>query len=146
MGKLLNSVSSHAEENDYSFNASKSIVLARVSCRPLTLSGQPLPQQESFKYLGVQFRLNGIADSLQYQMLIDRTKKATQVTWCGLLRYLPLERRMALFKVLIRSRFEYGLALLPAKKGKLTKLDSWVHVALTKLLRVGSCVSKLGVR
>ena len=146
MGELLNAVNSHAVENDYSFNITKSVVLARDSCQPLVLNGQLLPHQEVFKYLGVQFRLYGIDSGSHYQMLVDRAKRGSQESWWGLLRYVPLKRRAALFKAVIRSRFEYGLSLLPSKRVKSTKLDSWVYAALTKLLRVGRNVSKLGVR
>ena len=79
-------------------------------------------------------------------MLVNNAKKATQVTWWGYLRYLPLKRKVAMFKALVRSRYEYGLGLLPTKKGLLTKLDSETHVGLTRMMRMPITVSKLGVR
>ena len=71
MEELLNAVNSHAKANDNSFNTTKSVVLARAPGQPLVLNGQLLPHQESFEYLGVQFRMYCINSGLHYQMLVD---------------------------------------------------------------------------
>jgi len=117
---LLNIATSWADTHSMRFNIRKCGLL--VSRRqavngmisPLFLHNLPIPQVQSYKYLGVIISRTGVNYSAQAEMLSSRVQKQINAmmwvsdTWCPRIWY-------NIFKVILSPTLEYSLPLIYAE-------------------------------
>lgn len=97
-------------------NETKSVqttfTLRRETCPPVTLNGEPIPQQDNVKYLGIHLdrRLTWKTHIMKKRMQLGL--KFRQMYWLiGRTSSLSLENKLLLYKTIIKPIWTYGLQL-----------------------------------
>jgi hypothetical protein len=144
MRRLLAVCESHSLANNYRFNPRKCETFSPADS--YQLYGTFLPHCDSFKYLGIWFDSQGIDWNTHISKMIVRAKEAAfffKAIGCN--GYGMGERtKTNIYKLFIRSRMEYGLAIMPRTQSLLTLWDRAQDSIMRIIFSVGpntSCAS-----
>lgn len=136
---LVDASNVHAFENRFQFNVQKCVV---TSSQPLCIKigSLQVPQQDSFRYLGVEldprsgictkdFVDRRIRDSINACYLLSRIGMN-----CG---GLSMPASALLYKCFVRSKLEASLCILPLNKSHVSRIESAQQRMLSIILGVG---------
>lgn len=133
----LNAASRHAEDNNYKFNAAKTVILTNNSFN-FKMDGEEITCSKTFEYLGITFNIKGIDSKSHLEKLYKRMLSLKCINIFGFNDYgLPFKSRIIIYKSIIRPVMEYGLNICRFNKSQIKKLESIQNHFMTKLLSVG---------
>jgi hypothetical protein len=120
-------------KNNMEFAPAKCVYMGPSADPRLTLYGEQVPSEESYKYLGIWFNQEGIQAE---KTIIERTTKGKGVTeLLGAMGLNPTgwayDASVTMYRAFIRPTFEYGLALMDTKHVK--PLDKTQAQALRRI-------------
>jgi hypothetical protein len=141
---LLNICHKWAKKNGMIFHAQKSFIISNLKNESYEIMDQVIPHANDTKYLGFWINLNGIDFVKTFE---ERTKETIKLI--SFYRkfgnfYLNGFRpnyNLNIFKIFIRSRFEYGLALGLLSPKVISSLQIIQNVALRTMLSTGESTS-----
>ena len=102
-----------ATENHFEFSMKKCVYISPSAEDCITIQGTPIERVKSFTYLGIIFTIRGIDTKAQLekaqQKCLSAISMIQSIGFNG--GGFSLKVKILLYKALIRSRMEYGLAL-----------------------------------
>jgi hypothetical protein len=146
MSFLLEVCEAHSIVNNYRFNPVKCETFAPADT--YRLYDQPLTSTEAFKYLGFAFTEDGINWRTHLRRMIEKAHTAaTFFRSVGVNGYGMGERtKLAVYKLFIRSRMEYGLAIMPRDAHLMAMWDKAQNTILRGMFSVGDTAKALPMR
>lgn len=145
---LLDTCQEHSFVNRYRFNGQKCAILANtVLSLPFQLYGEDISVVDSFTYLGFAFDCRGIKWHEHFERLVSRARKTLyflkNVGCNG--HGFSLRTNLNIYKCLIRSIFEYGLAI--ATPSQSVVVERFHKEALRCLASVSdtACINTIGL-
>jgi hypothetical protein len=146
MRRLLQVCEHHSMVNNYRFNPRKCETFADDGM--YQLYGIVIPSTRSFKYLGIWFNKEGIDWPTHIRAIIAKAREASLFfKSVGCNGYGMGERtKVNVFKLFIRSRMEYGLAIMPRDQAMLSLWDKAQNEILRGLFSVGRTTSTCAMR
>lgn len=135
---LLSICEAHAHKNRYRFNVSKCVVLGDADAE-YQLEGRVVPVKESFCYLGVDMKRDGI-DTAAF---VDRrkamfTESVNRMRALGMnIGGFSIKNSSRLFKIFSRPVLESNMCIMKPTVALSKSLQKSQHQALTAMLGVG---------
>lgn len=145
---LLRIADSHSKKNNYLFNHLKSVVLGSKLSNPVALDRIMLKHSTYFSYLGILFSHRGIDGKEHCIELKHRVQSTTNYfKSIGLSASgFELKTKITIYKTFIRSRIEYGLAILNQRISELKSLEHCQYTALCGMFSVSNKTSRKTLR
>ena len=131
MKVLLQVCERYSIANNFRFNPKKCETFSAEGT--FQLYGQDMPHTDVFKYLGIFFEKTGINWTMHVSKMVDKALAAAGFfNPVGNNGYgMPERPKLVIYKCFIRSRMEYGMAIMPHQKKLLNMWDK----AQNKILR-----------
>jgi hypothetical protein len=119
----------------YRFSPSKCVTLTHLN-HSQSLYDAPMPIEDHFNYLGVEFNCSGIDEALHVKNRAGKLLKQADALASIGARYLGFPRICAirLFKAFLRPGLEYAITLMVRNKANLASLDKAQKLAICKIL------------
>ncbi|KAJ2758742.1 hypothetical protein IWQ57_006742, partial [Coemansia nantahalensis] len=139
---MLNVMSEFASEQRITWAPEKCVFLAPQALQ-LTIGDAQLPQQQSFRYLGVMIGHDGIRYDEHIRMLCARTQKMrAHMASIGITNLAAnLNQAMRLYKAFIRPAMEYGLEVCRPNKKRIARLERCQGEMLRAIMGLPKCTS-----
>lgn len=146
MQALLDLCENHANENNYTFNVTKSEFLFKYGKGrsdyeppPFRLHGDLLKPVSSFTYLGIPFGSKGIQVDTLIQTLSNKITKLLGIfNRIGYNAYgLQYSSSIFLYRTHIRPILEYCLSILPLNKQQTVALERLQQQCLSRMFSIG---------
>jgi hypothetical protein len=126
LNSLLKACSDHARENNYKFSPKKCVFISKNEPKvPIILEGTPLQRVNNFCYLGIYFDFKGFDKKSQIEAIRTKALKTEKF-----FKSLGMNgdgwhtaSKVAVYKSFIRSKIEYGMAILQYSKKEIDDLD-----------------------
>lgn len=131
----------------FRFSPTKCIVLEDEQTEPITIYQQPIPEQPTFKYLGVLFTNRGVDWEAQFKRSAQQQRGLlNSFTSIGFhpRGFLPKTAEMVI-KSFLRPVGEYALAIAPGKECYLRPLQQVQNETLRRMFGVGKTTSTPGM-
>lgn len=145
MGEIVGALEQHSFRANYRFNPGKCEVMNSES--ELLIYGQAIPPCESFKYLGIWMDIDGIDWMKHTKHVAEKTRKMLHFfIGAGYNSSGFRERtRLTIFKTFLRSRYDYGLCIMPDTKKYRKELELVQNECLRALFSVGKTTATLNL-
>lgn len=146
MKRLLRVCEEHSFRNNYRFNVRKCETFAPAGT--YRIYGEPVIPTDRFKYLGIHFSAKGIDWPYHIDVITKKAlKTAAFFKSIGMNGYGMGERvKLTVYKLFIRSRMEYGLAIMPRIKGLLKLWNQSQDTILRWMFSVGDTATTIPIR
>jgi Reverse transcriptase (RNA-dependent DNA polymerase)/Endonuclease-reverse transcriptase len=147
--EMLDLAHAFATENKFSFSIKKCVVMGtKEGNQQVRIGSESIPRVLEFKYLGITFSGQGIAVAKHIAQRVSSAKATFYLLRKIGLNYGGFAFRGGgtLYKSLLRTQIEYGVAILKLKKTHVRKLESAQHAILSGMISVHSCASSRTVR
>ena len=139
--KMLKFCETHANDNAYLFNASKTKVLYKGTKNTETfgIEGRSIERVKIFKYLGLNFNVCGLE---KREYLEGKAAECRNVTnyliTCGMRGSgFNSKTKLNLYKTFVRPKIEYGLAIMNLNKTDIAIIQKTQYHALCGMMSVG---------
>ncbi len=139
--KMLKFCETHANNNAYLFNASKTKVLYKGTNNTETfgIEGRSIERVKIFKYLGLNFNVCGLE---KREYLEGKAAECRNVTnyliTCGMRGSgFNSKTKLNLYKTFVRPKIEYGLAIMNLNKTDIAIIQKTQYHALCGMMSVG---------
>jgi hypothetical protein len=139
MNRLLTMCLEHSNNNNYRFSPKKCVFLSKMKPpKPIMMGNNELERVANFCYLGIYFNFKGFDKNAQIQATKAKALKTEKFFkrigmnsggW-------HLASKIAVYKSFIRSKLEYGLAILEYTKKQVDEIDKVQREALCDMLGV----------
>lgn len=135
--KLVDLAQEYAAENHFEFNLKKWEFISPTSSDKISINGVPI-KKAAFTYLGIIFTVKGIDAKAQLEKALQKCISAV-----GMIERIgfngggfSLKLRIHLYRSIIRSRMEYGIAICPESKAILKLAETGQYKCLCRMLSV----------
>ncbi len=135
---LLDKASKYARDNLFSFNLKKCVYIAPSGTPLLSIDGNLIDRTQFFNYLGILLTTKGINTRCQIERAREKCVAAASMIeriGCNGSGF-DLQVKIGLYKSIVRSRKEYGLAICPETKSNEKFMESTQYKCLCRMLSV----------
>ena len=132
---LLSIAELHAKDNFYMFNVKKCVAVVSTRNKKLKLQGVDVPVADSFCYLGITMNKFGIATSEHVKESSEHiiSKTIPYYVSSGMnFRGFNMRCRTSMYKTFIRSKLEYGTAIMDLNASAMYELQKAQNLALKR--------------
>ena len=137
MTEALSSCEMHSIRNNYRFNPSKCAIITNDTMQ-FKLYGEDIPSVDSFTYLGIPFRIDGMDTKAHAMAMAGKVVSSLKLFASIGIRSggLPASVNAKIYKAFIRPKMEYGLALMHLRpKSKVIQiLEKAENLAMASLV------------
>ncbi len=136
--KLVDLAQEYAAETHFQFNLKKCGFISPTLGDKVFINGVPIQKVASFNYLDIIFTVKGIAAKAQLEKAQQRCISAV-----GMIERIgfnggdfSLKPRIHLYRSIIRSRMEYGIAICPESKEILKLVETGQYKCFCRMFSV----------
>jgi hypothetical protein len=144
LNDILTKCLEHSVKNIYSYNPAKCVAFSDQGAK---LGNDILQIVESFNYLGIPFTRGGINQNLFYAQKLQKAEGGIiDLNKMGIFHHVDINKKVRIYKQLIRPRVEYGLGLMTKQNTRTRAIDDKLHRLYSSIVGTSTSVSKLGLR